>query len=143
MRKKIFKKYIIYPKFQWKLIQYFLLLAMFTSASFYGAVWYFFHSFESKGVKVGIPVNHVFFQFIGDLRAEMNLIFAITAVLIFLTLIFAGVMISHRVAGPIYRMEADLTKMAETGKLKPIQFRDGDFFMALAENFNKLLKKKK
>lgn len=142
MRKVFFKNYIIYPKFQWKLIQYFLVLGMFTSGVFYGAVWYFFEMFESRGIKVGIPKHHVFYDFINDLHSEMNIIFAVTTIFIFLILIIAGVLISHKVAGPIYRMEADLLEMAQTKKFRPIKFREGDFFMNLATNFNKLLKKK-
>ena len=53
-------------------------------------------------------------------------------------LLMAGVILSHRIGGPIYQLNKYLEDMLEN-KTKPhkIVFRKNDFFHNLAENFNK------
>ncbi len=53
-------------------------------------------------------------------------------------LLMAGVILSHRIGGPIYQLNKYLEDMI-AGKTKPrkIVFRKNDFFHNLADNFNK------
>lgn len=57
-------------------------------------------------------------------------------------LLMAGVILSHRVGGPIYQLNKYIDELVQ-GKVKPrnISFRKNDFFHELASNFNKLQKK--
>ena len=55
---------------------------------------------------------------------------------------YIGFVISHRIAGPLYRFNNHLNKIAETGEFGPIKFRDGDFFIELTESFNKAIKRR-
>ena len=63
------------------------------------------------------------------------------SVIVAVLLIAGGLAISHKIAGPIYRMQKELTKMAESEpfELQSIQFRKGDYFPELAAAFNRLV----
>jgi signal transduction histidine kinase len=57
-------------------------------------------------------------------------------------IIFAvGLMISHKIAGPLYRLRFDLDNMAEQGTLSKVNFRDKDYFIELEKSFNNLAEK--
>lgn len=61
------------------------------------------------------------------------------------TIVFAGLMIfglfiSHRIAGPIYRIETYLQKVAAgEEKMAPVSLRDGDFFPELVGIVNSVI----
>ena len=46
--------------------------------------------------------------------------------------------VSHRFAGPMYRLRNALRDAADGKPVAPIQFRDGDFWCEMAEEFNRL-----
>jgi hypothetical protein len=130
------KVYLINPDFQLKITGYFILLAVINIAVFYGCVYYFFDIFQSKGIEIGLPKNHVFFMFIEDQMTQMNSVFIIMAILTAVILLIAGVLISHRIAGPMYRLNQDLRMMAEKKELRSLRFRKKDFFQEIPDAFN-------
>ena len=130
------KVYLINPNFQLKVTLYFIGLAVLNIALFYGCIRYFFNIFQSKGIEVGIPKDHVFFMFINDQVAQMNTVFIVSSIITVILLLIAGVLISHRIAGPMYRINKDLRQMAESKKLKSLEFREKDFFQEIPEAFN-------
>ena len=136
MSKNQRKVYLINPKFQLKVTSYFIFLAIINILVFYGCVYYFFDIFHSKGIEIGLPENHVFFMFIEDQITRMTSIFVVMAILTVLILLIAGVLISHRIAGPMYRLNMDLRGMAEKKELKSLKFREKDFFQEIPEAFN-------
>ena len=53
----------------------------------------------------------------------------------------ASLLISHKIAGPLYNLESKIEEMIESGQLKNIKFRKGDFFPSLEQKFNELVSK--
>ena len=49
------------------------------------------------------------------------------------------VQLSHRFAGPITRLRNEIRRAARGEKVKPIHFRENDFWQEMAEEFNALL----
>lgn len=47
--------------------------------------------------------------------------------------------LSNRFVGPIRRLQQAITEAAESGHVKPIRLRRGDFWQGLAANFNTLV----
>ena len=133
------KNYLINPKFQIRVTMYFIILAIINIIVFYGCVYYFFDIFYSKGTEIGLPKNHVFFMFIEDQITQMNSVFFIMSVITVAILFIAGVLISHRIAGPMYRLDQDLQQMAKSKKLDTVKFRKKDFFQEIPESFNKVV----
>ncbi|HEX6961936.1 MAG TPA: hypothetical protein VF175_08730 [Lacipirellula sp.] len=49
--------------------------------------------------------------------------------------------LSHRFAGPIYRLRNVIRSMAEGEPYKPVTFREKDFWQGLAEDFNQMVER--
>jgi len=47
--------------------------------------------------------------------------------------------LSHRFAGPIYRLRNTVRSLAQGEKFQPLKFRDMDFWQGLAEDFNSMM----
>ncbi len=50
-----------------------------------------------------------------------------------------GIIITHRVAGPVYRMQNQLERLLQGENIVSIELRKGDEFKELAETINKVL----
>ena len=135
------KVYFINPKFQLSFMLFSALTSLLGISIFFVSIKYFFWTFENMGAKFGIPENHIFFKFISDQNHNMNVIFFIASVMVLLISIVGSLLLSHRVAGPIYRMTAHLKDISSKKELKEVKFRKGDFFMELQEAFNNFVKR--
>jgi methyl-accepting chemotaxis protein len=49
------------------------------------------------------------------------------------------VVLSHRFAGPIYRLRQTVRSLADGEHIQRMKFRDGDFWMDIADDFNRML----
>ena len=49
--------------------------------------------------------------------------------------------LSHRFAGPIYRLRNTIRSLAQGEQFKPVQFREMDFWQGLAEDFNQMVER--
>jgi nitrogen fixation/metabolism regulation signal transduction histidine kinase len=105
-------------------------------AVFYGANWYFFEKFWEQGVALGLPQDHVFFEFLRDQRREMFYIFLATACVAFAAVCSLGLMLSHRVAGPLYRLQKHILDVAEGRTDDNVKFRQKDYFQEVASAYN-------
>ena len=66
----------------------------------------------------------------------MDGIFAMAAIVEIAFLSWMGLKISHRVAGPLYRLRSEMLRTARGGELTRLKFRDGDYFEELADAYN-------
>ena len=67
---------------------------------------------------------------------------AIVASVVVLPLfIFDILKLSHKIAGPLERLSAEMQKLADGESVEPLRFRDGDYWPELAEKFNELAEK--
>lgn len=130
------KVYLINPKFQLTFVAYLCVMAAFVIGIYYAANWYFLESFMEKGKAVGLPANHVYFDFIRDQEIFMNMVFLVSSVCAFMTLTVIGIWLSHRVAGPLYRLHSHMLKVAEGQKLSKVKFRKKDYFQEIASAYN-------
>jgi nitrogen fixation/metabolism regulation signal transduction histidine kinase len=49
--------------------------------------------------------------------------------------------LSHRFAGPIYRMRQTIRSLAKGGAYTPVKFREQDFWQGMAEDFNQMVER--
>jgi hypothetical protein len=133
---------LINPKFQWTLISYAAGVATLLLCTIYGFITYGFRQFTELGMQIDLPPNHPYFRFIEMQQGTFNEVVLAIAIVVGLVLIVGGLLISHRIAGPVYRMQKELNQMSGMMpvELKEIHFRKGDFFPELAEAFNRLVK---
>jgi hypothetical protein len=134
---------LINPKFQWTLIGYAALVATLIFVSVYGLFNYGFNEFVQIGHQAGLTDDHVYFQFIKMQEATFLRVILAIAFFVGTILIVGGLVVSHKIAGPLYRLKKELFKMANKTdpSLHKIKFRDGDFFPEVADAFNQLVDK--
>lgn len=60
------------------------------------------------------------------------------AVLLLPLVLWDTVKLSHRFAGPIYRLRHALRDLADGEEVRPIRLRDDDFWQSVADEFNRV-----
>ena len=70
---------------------------------------------------------------------RVNLIVGIALPVVLLLIWLLALELSHRIVGPVFRMERELDERISGVKSGPIQLRKNDEFKALAEKINKLI----
>lgn len=140
-RKK--RSILINPKFQWTLIGYAALIAALIFISVYGLFSFGFHEFVQIGHQAGLPEDHVYFQFIKMQESTFLRVILAIAFFVGTILTVGGLVVSHKIAGPLYRLQKELQGMAAKPEpsLHKIIFRDGDFFPEVPKAFNELVDK--
>ena len=126
------KKLLVEPEFQKSFLAYTVSIAMVVAGVFFTAIRIFFWKLEMKGEAIGLPVNHIFFQFVREQRWNMDVIFLITSVLTIGILVATGLHLSNRIAGPIYRLKKFLADYRAGTAKGPMSFRENDYFHSLA-----------
>lgn len=107
------------------------------------AQYLFFNSFQSAGLKMGLSPEHLFFRFLDQQASMMNWIVLGLIFIFAVVFAFLGLKLSHRIAGPLHRLETEMKNLSEGKKVEPLKFREGDFFKPLADTFNNLCDKAK
>lgn len=131
--------FFINPRFQLKFMSYFVTLFIITTVSLYSTTFLFFWNFQKKAMDVGIPAGHVFYKFLGHQKHDLDLLFIGLAVFNLILLLTVGFIISHRIAGPLFKMKKHLEQMNDTEE--EFILRDKDFFQDLPPVINKVKKK--
>jgi signal transduction histidine kinase len=57
------------------------------------------------------------------------------------TFMFLGLVLTHRIAGPMYRLRTELSKMLQGKEISKIQFRKDDEFQDLSQLINQLVER--
>lgn len=133
-------QYLINPAFQLDVIKKFIVLVFFNIISFYWIVYYFFFNLESLGKMVGLNNNHPFFLFVVEQKKLMMILFLIIAVINVAVILLTGVLVSHKVAGPLYRLRNYLDNKDITNAGQ-VNFRKGDYFLDIEKSFNKFIER--
>jgi methyl-accepting chemotaxis protein len=60
---------------------------------------------------------------------------------IMVLLIIMGIFMTHRIAGPVYRVQKDIERVLDGEKGVRVKFRKGDSFPELAEKVNSLIER--
>ncbi|MGZ6371291.1 MAG: hypothetical protein ACXWPM_11100 [Bdellovibrionota bacterium] len=123
-------------------MRYVIGIAVGTLLIFYGAKIYFFHQVQLYLSTLGFPADHVLFDFLTKQSRVMDLIFGGAALVESLFLAWMGLKLSHKVAGPLFRLRKEMERVGEGGEIVPLKFRDGDYFEELADAYNGLSKAK-
>lgn len=131
---------LINKAFQFKLISYFVGLFVLTTLTLYSTTYLFFWNMQKKGMSVGIPEGHVYYQFLQNQKHDLDLLFIGLAITNFLLLIGVGFVVSHRIAGPIHKIKIFLQDPKNHDK---VQMRQNDFFKELGPIVNDLKDKMK
>jgi nitrogen fixation/metabolism regulation signal transduction histidine kinase len=137
------RKYIINPKFQYFMLGFALFQSLITSAVLFALNYHFFHKFKIMGQQANIPENHIYFQFLNEQQAYFGKAIFVVYGVIGIFLLTTVTVLSHRVAGPLYRLTKHMKDISEGKELNDVHFRTNDFFPELADTFNRMSSKLK
>lgn len=135
------KNLFINPPYQYRFLAFMVGLGIICAAIFYGATHYYLAVFEKLASNTDLPKGHPLFQFIAKQQIVSKAIFAVLGVVIVVLLGVAGVVFSHRTAGPLFRLQQHMDRIAKGGSLDPVQFRPEDSFQELAHSFNGMVER--
>lgn len=135
------KKFLINADFQIQFIASLLLISIVSMSIIYLANDYFFHTYMQKGQLLNLPPDHPYFLMIHEQKRFMTKVFITVAFSISSVAIIWGLFYSHKIAGPLYRLQRYFTDAAiESTELKSkIYFRDDDFFQEVPVSINRYI----
>ena len=133
------KNLIINPRVQFKLIAIFAGVFLLTVGTLYSTIYLFFWKFHAKAINVGIPEGHIFFKFLAEQKYSLDMLFLALAVINFFILILVGIVISHRIAGPVEKLKNHLDTIHS--EAEDFRLRVSDFFSEISPVVNKLREK--
>jgi hypothetical protein len=130
------KTLLINPPFQYRFMFWMGALAFLSILLMHISHQWFFFNLRKQALLAGIPSGHVFFQFIQDQQNEMNWVSGLCFLGVCLLVAIFGLWLSHKIAGPMYRMKTHFQEGAKRGSPEPLHFREGDFFGDVAQAYN-------
>jgi len=101
------------------------------------AICLYYLIFNMLAWQLGIP-EAIAYNLVPVAR-KVNLIILIALPITLFVIWFMALELSHRIAGPLYRLEKELNERIEGNKSGPIQLREKDELKALADKINKLI----
>ena len=101
------------------------------------AICLYYLIFNMLAWQLGIP-EAIAYNLVPVAR-KVNLIILIALPIALFVIWFMALELSHRIAGPLYRLEKELNDRIEGNKSGPIQLREKDELRALADKINKLI----
>ena len=112
-------------------------LALTPISIFFTAHYYFFWQLKKLGLDIKLPPDHIYFRFLEGQSLKMLLIFLVCSVLTILFVLIIGLILSHKIAGPIHNMKVFFQDKIELKAREKLAFRKGDFFLELPPIVNK------
>lgn len=135
------KKFLINKQFQIQFMLSLLLISVCSMSVIYLANDYFFYTYLQKGEALNLPPDHPFFLMILEQKQFMKNVFIFVAGSISTIACLWGLFYSHKIAGPLYRLERYFAQAAidQTTLKKKIAFRENDFFQEIPDSINKYI----
>ncbi len=132
-----FKNYLIYPQFQWNFILLIMGISLVAPVIMLVFQLNLFRTQIQSGQMMNLPETHPYFVFYNLFQNQSLLIFAIAVAISFVISFLLGLVLSHRVAGPIIKLKKHFDLVAEDEKNDgPVVFRENDYFKEVAESYN-------
>jgi len=126
-------QYLVSGRFQGKFVGLILLLTFLTAALCSYVVYY------TSMISFGEKLANIYPQ--GRLVSVINIInmrIVITMLLVTPLVALIGIYLSHKIAGPIFRMERFMSDMASGNLTGKLVLREGDELLTLADGINRL-----
>ena len=134
------KHWMIYPKFQMRLIIWNLLIMSMAFGIVGIGVCQTFSYLKGLGTAVGLPNGHNYFQFIQLQSSVFFRNLAIAGALCGIASFMITLIVSHRLAGPMTRLRTYFAEIKSSGQVQdPLKFRKDDYMLELADEINSAL----
>ena len=129
------KQYFIKKRLQFKYLLFvfsaMLLPTLVCGTALYYLIW------QTVAAEVAVP--EAIAESLIPALEKVNMILLITLPIIFVVMLLLAIIISHRIAGPIYRIEKELAEISKGDYSRRIKLRSRDELQEIAEGVNSLL----
>lgn len=126
--------------FQLGVLTYFFIIAAFQAMIIAVASYFAFSGFKTEFAQMGVHQGHEFFKFLEYQESTMMLVIVIACLIQFSFVFVMGIFITHRIAGPIYRLKKYLSEMKPGQDIRPLGFRENDYFQEVPPLLNEFLR---
>lgn len=101
----------------------------------------FFYKMIEFGKEHQLPAGHNFYKLLLLQKKEFAIILLASSIIVAIIMFIWGIYMSHRIAGPLYKLEKHLNEIKDINelKLKKLSFRKKDFFQTIPETFNRFI----
>jgi len=137
------RRFLVEPKFQFTLVLYFLLIGVPVAVGNYYLMRQAFQGYIDQVAAGMSGVNpEIVPGMFADLRKTLLSYFVVGSVSGLIAFAVGGILVSHRIAGPLYQLEEAMKEYLETGVVKTVRFRKHDFAERVASLYNQVIAKK-
>ena len=133
------KVYLINPRFQWRFIGFMATVSLVAILLLFVSNVLFFWNMTQDALAAGLAPDNPFFDFLQEQRSALSWLYFGVSAVAFLLMMALGVRYSHRIAGPLYRLNSHMKGIADGADPAQVKFRRGDQFQELAANFNAMI----
>lgn len=137
IRKRMRKNFLINPFFQVRFVIFMIIVSTISMGMTFIMFKLCFQEFYQLADSSNLANNHPFRDLIQYQEGQFVTFFIILAVSNVILITLMGLWMSHRIAGPIYRITKNLLDPNFGGK---ISTREDDYFKELPEAINRVLK---
>jgi hypothetical protein len=134
MAQRKIRNLLINKKFQLRITLKFLVCALLFSVLNGVAIFFILWSALSEGIP-GFGEIELYF------RMATIQILALNGLLIIALITGLGIVVTHRIAGPVYRIQRELERVLQGEKVESIRLRRGDELHKFAEVINQVLER--
>jgi len=134
------RNYLINPEFQLRFMAYISIAVLAGLSVLYLSNLWYFDLLLDQGYELGLDPTHPYYVFIDDQRTLLHRTYASVSAIVFVLLMTFGLFLSHRIAGPVYRLKLQMQEIvAKNGDVRPVHLRSKDFFPEVADEMNEML----
>jgi len=133
--------FLIDPKFQIGFLSKFLILGIVNYGVLFLCLSRAHKHMIDYGVESGLTPNSAYYTFIENQWTAVTNIFWIGGIFLVLSIMFAGLILSHRIAGPLYRLKKHMDAVSTGSITNDVKFRKKDYFPEVADGFNGVMKR--
>lgn len=129
--------YLVNPRLQWQIILGANVLAL-VSAALLSTLMFYSQS-DIQNYSALLPPNHPLLVQIAARQADFLHLAIVMGVIQLVLFNASAVFLSHRIAGPLYRLERHLSTVGAGSEPCDVRFRKGDLYQPLAEACNMVM----
>ncbi|MBI2605959.1 MAG: hypothetical protein HYW49_07750 [Deltaproteobacteria bacterium] len=137
------RRYLIMPAFQLRLIFWNMGIILGIFAIVLVVIARSMGEMVDMGNEAGLPASHPYFQFAHDLARNFYIYFSGAFVVGIVLACTVTLLVSHRLAGPIFRLRKYFDGLSTGGPVSELRFRKNDFLQDFAPVVNATLKRVK
>ena len=132
------RQFIIDPKLQYGLIVKFVVFVTILLISSLILLTFIFSKFTNIALPVSLETGGITSfeatQFIrlSDLIWPLSIVVILSVIISSIIVYFLGILFTHKMAGPVYRLRKDIAEMTDGDLEKKVSFREKDYFQPLA-----------